>query len=102
MTGRPFSVRSAAIEALLTLPTAGSYGVPPAVGAPPKAVLAQQDDQKLNPTNDPDVQRGIIRERIDYCVRQREAGMTPEQIRQHDVSIRYYCTNAGSVGAVRG
>lgn len=69
--------------------------------------LAQQDDQKLNPTNDTDVQKGITREQIDYCARQREQGsywdsLSWSQRQQLDAQIRYRCANPPAVAAVRG
>lgn len=77
-----------------------------AIGAssvlPPRAMLAQQDDQKLNPTNDSDVQKGITKAQIDYCARQHEAGMTQSEIWKHDADIRYRCANPPAVAAVRG
>ena len=80
-----------------------------AIGASsnPPIETAQQDDQRLNPTNDPEVQKGITREQIDYCARQREQGtywdsLSWSQHQQLDAQIRYRCANPPAVGAVRG
>jgi len=78
-----------------------------AIGGSLPVETAQQDDQRLNPTNDPDVQKGITREQIDYCARQQEQGpywdsLSWSERQRRDAQIRYRCANPPAVGAVRG
>jgi hypothetical protein len=66
--------------------------------------VAQQRD--LNPTGDPDVQRGIDRQRLDYCARQREQGAYWDSLnwferQQLDAKIRQDCVRVPAVGTVR-
>ena len=76
-------------------------------GAAPPPVMAQQN---MNPTNDPEVQRGIDQRleqerqnRINACVQQQEANMDATARAQADDRIRNNCTTLNpAVAAVRG
>jgi hypothetical protein len=65
--------------------------------------------QNLNPTNDPDVQRGIDQRqeqerqrRIQECYDQRTAHMNPQPTGSQSVDIRRECEFGPSYGGIRG
>ena len=89
----------------LTAPALADGGSTPDTSRP--LLMAQQN---MNPTNDPEVQRGIDQRleqerqnRINACVQQQEANMDATARAQADDRIRNNCTTLNpAVAAVRG
>jgi hypothetical protein len=97
-----------AARILVVLGMAACVATTPALAgdAAPPLVMAQQN---MNPTNDPDVQRGINerneqerQRKIQECYDQRTAQMNPVPAGADAAHIRGECEHATMYGGIRG
>jgi hypothetical protein len=93
-----------------------ALATPALAGGAAPLLLAQSTQPSLNPTNDPDVQRGIDernkqerdrleqerKQRIEVCVQAHEVDMTTMERFQRENSIRDNCSRQVETIGIRG